>query len=181
MSTLRPEPNRGLLILNAFVSAQTAEELRAELAPVLAELGAFYGPLHAQMEPILFDFTDYYATEMGPSIFKTLLAFAEPFPRDGLILAKERCCALEEKLRVQAGRAGRGVNLDPGLLTLENFILATGKNRAHRIYLGRGVFAELTLLYRHDGSYSALPWTYSDYKDACVHSFLKGERARLMP
>ena len=42
---------------------------------------------------------------------------------------------------------GRRVNLDPGLLSLANLILATTKNRSHRIPLFDGIYAELTLLY----------------------------------
>lgn len=58
----------------------------------------------------------------------------------------------------------RQFNLDPGLLTLENFVLATGKNRAHRVYLSDGIFADLTLVFRK-GSYRPLDWTYPDYAD----------------
>lgn len=179
MSTLKPEPGTGLLIVNAFVAAETPAKVAAELSPALGELELHYGPIAEQMEPIVFDFTDYYTAEMGPSLFKTLVSFAAPFPRDGLISAKERCAALEEKQKLRTGRTGRGINLDPGLLTLENFVLATTKNRAHRIYLGRGVFAELTLLYRHGGDFNALPWTYNDYKDPRVQTFLKRQRTRL--
>jgi hypothetical protein len=50
------------------------------------------------------------------------------------------------------------------LLTLENFVLATGKDRAHRIYLGDGIFGDLTLVFR-EGTYSPLQWTYPDYAD----------------
>ena len=179
MSTLKTERGTGLLLVNAFVAAENAALVAPALAPVLSELGRHYGAVVAHMEPILFDFTDYYIAEMGSPLFKTLLAFERPFPREGLIAAKERCVAIEERLRVESGQSGRRINLDPGLLTLENFVLATGKNRAHRIYLGRGVFAELTLLYRHGGDFSALPWTYADYKDARVQAFLKSQRARL--
>ena len=41
-------------------------------------------------------------------------------------------------------------------------VLATTKGYAHRIYLGKGIFADLTLLYEN-GSYRALRWTYPDY------------------
>ena len=59
----------------------------------------------------------------------------------------------------------RRFNLDPGLLTLGNFVLATGKNNAHRIYLAEGIFADLTLIFR-SRSYRPLEWTYPDYADA---------------
>ena len=57
----------------------------------------------------------------------------------------------------------RRVNLDPGLLFPGRLILATTKDRAHRIPLRDGIFAELTLLYEK-GGWKPLPWTYPDYR-----------------
>jgi hypothetical protein len=54
------------------------------------------------------------------------------------------------------------VNLDPGILSLENICLATTKPYSHRIYLAGGIWAEVTLMYRKD-SYHPLEWTYPDY------------------
>lgn len=71
------------------------------------------------------------------------------------------------------------MNLDPGLVTPENFILATGKNFSHRIYLRDGVFADLTLVYRK-GEYRALPWTYPDYASREIRDLLKGVRAEFL-
>ncbi len=65
-----------------------------------------------------------------------------------------------EAATMKEGR--RTVNIDPGILTAERLVLATGKNFTHRIYLGHGVFADLTLVFRK-GSFVALPWTYPDY------------------
>jgi hypothetical protein len=70
------------------------------------------------------------------------------------------------------------VNLDPGLLTEENFILATGKNYSHRVYLRDGVFADLTLVYRK-GEYLPLPWTYPDYASPAIREFLAQVREEL--
>jgi len=40
--------------------------------------------------------------------------------------------------------------------------LATTKNRDHRIYIGQGIFAEVTLHFRGK-SFRAWEWTYPDY------------------
>ncbi len=58
----------------------------------------------------------------------------------------------------------RSINIDPGFLTLSNFVLATTKNYSHRIYLKDGIFAEVTLIFRHK-SYQPLEWTYPDYRN----------------
>jgi hypothetical protein len=54
------------------------------------------------------------------------------------------------------------VNIDPGYIALGKFVLATTKDRDHRIYVGQGIFAEVTLSYR-TGSFAAREWTYPDY------------------
>jgi hypothetical protein len=63
------------------------------------------------------------------------------------------------------------LNLDPGLLSLGKFMLATTKDQAHRIYLRDGIFAEVTLHY-HAGAFEAWPWTYADYQLPFVREFL---------
>jgi hypothetical protein len=65
----------------------------------------------------------------------------------------------------------RPINIDPGLLELGKFLLATTKDQAHRIYLRDGIFAEVTLRY-HAGAFEPWPWTYADYRQPCVHEFL---------
>ena len=55
------------------------------------------------------------------------------------------------------------MNIDPGYLTLFQLVLASAKPFSHRIYLDRGIWAEVTLLFR-DGTFETLPWTYPDYK-----------------
>src|SRR5208283_5270004 len=57
----------------------------------------------------------------------------------------------------------RRVNLDPGLLALSRFSLATTKESAHRIPLADGIYGEITLLYSR-GSFRALDWTYPDFR-----------------
>ncbi|NLZ76641.1 MAG: DUF4416 family protein, partial [Spirochaetales bacterium] len=64
------------------------------------------------------------------------------------------------------------------LLTLGNLVLATTKNRSHRIALDVGIYAELTLIY-HDRSYRALPWTYADYKSPKTIMLLNSWRSTL--
>lgn len=68
-------------------------------------------------------------------------------------------------------------NLDPGLLTQERLVLATGKNFAHRIYLGEGIFADLTLVFQN-GQWNVLPWTFRDYAGKALQSVLSTMRQR---
>ena len=55
------------------------------------------------------------------------------------------------------------MNLDPGLITLERLVLASGKNFTHRVYLGQGIWADLTMIYNKKTGWVVLPWTFPDY------------------
>jgi hypothetical protein len=72
----------------------------------------------------------------------------------------------------------RLVNLDPGMLGAGRFCLATTKDRAHRIPLEGGIFAELTLIYEK-GGFHPLPWTYPDWASEPVREMLARWRKRL--
>ncbi|MFC1572276.1 DUF4416 family protein [Candidatus Eisenbacteria bacterium] len=121
-----------------------------------------FGKVVHESPPMAFAFTDYYEEEMGGDLSRVLLAFAHLTPRDSLAGVKNDTNALEDGFREEGKRR---VNLDPGLLSLENVCLATTKPYAHRIYLSLGIWAEVTLVY-HDGSYQPMPWTYPDYRSA---------------
>jgi hypothetical protein len=149
------------------VSAIYREERRFEEAVPRVE--AAVGPVRVVGEPFPFDRTDYYGKEMGTPLYRRFLAAGRPVPRNALAAIKVSMESVEAGL-AECGR--RTVNLDPGLLTPESFILATGKNYSHRVYLGEGVFADLTLVYRH-GEYRSLPWTYPDYASEGVRSLLR--------
>jgi hypothetical protein len=146
----------------------------AGLYPVaLAGLEALFGPVDFASEALPFDFTTYYDRELGTPLARRFLSFARLLPQDGLVAAKLATNALEAKLAGPDGR--RRVNCDPGLLTQERLVLATGKNFSHRIYLGQGIFADLTLVFRA-GSWQILPWTFPDYASSAMRAILTAIR-----
>jgi hypothetical protein len=71
----------------------------------------------------------------------------------------------------------RRVNLDPGTLSLVQLVLASGKPAAHRVYLGRGIYAEVEYTYER-GSFRPLPWTYPDYAEPATLGFFNRQRER---
>lgn len=148
-----PDPAR--LVMSVLASARSRSEAAAPL--VVRRIG----PLERVLGPLAFDFTSYYDQEMGPGIRRWLWVFSDLVDRGELARIKHVTNEIESSFLVEGKRT---FNLDPGLLTLENFVLATGKNRAHRIYLGDGIFADLTLVFR-EGTYRPLEWTYPDYAD----------------
>ena len=74
------------------------------------------------------------------------------------------------------GKGNRRINLDPGILSLSSFILATCKDRSHRIPLRNGIYAETTLIYQNR-DFQRLPWTYADYSSDEVRSVLREFRS----
>ena len=151
-------------------SAIYREEKR--LGEALPFVEAAFGPMRPAGGRMPFEWTGYYGREMGAPLHRRIFAASRPVARDALAAIKVRMEAIERELS-EEGR--RTVNLDPGLLTAESFILATGKNFAHRVYLGEGVFADLTLVYRK-GGFHPLPWTYPDYASEEIRNLLRDLR-----
>lgn len=142
---------------------------RRFLAEVLFErLEALFGPTDLASRWWSFDFTAYYTREMGAPLYRRMIAFKEPIEQDALADIKHQTNDLEGRFS-RDGR--RRVNIDPGYLLRERFVLATGKNFSHRIYLRRGIYADLTLMYQK-GGWQTLPWTYPDYADPQMQAFL---------
>jgi len=141
---------------------------------VIKELVTLYGEIESQTDQYNFKYTDYYTKEMGQPINRKLIAFKKLVERDSLVSNKLNAVQLESKTtQLYSDGKNRVVNLDPGHLSAEKFVLASGKNFTHRIYLNSGVFADLTLIYTKKGNdYSALPWTYPDYIESPVKEFL---------
>lgn len=142
---------------------------------VLTALEERFGPADSISDELPFDFTAYYDRELGAPITRRFLSFARLVPQDDLVAAKLATNALETRLAAPDGR--RLVNCDPGLLTQERLVLATGKNFTHRIYLGQGLYADLTLVFQA-GSWQTLPWTFPDYAVAPLRDILTAIRDR---
>jgi hypothetical protein len=135
-----------------------------------------FGPIALASEPFDFIQTDYYARTMGVGLRKQFFAFRDLIAPDRLAEIKLITNAFERDLAA-AGTwpEPRPLNLDPGILTLGKFHLATTKDQAHRIYLRDGIFAEVTLRF-HAGTFEPWPWTYADYRLPAVIAFLNQAR-----
>lgn len=149
---------------------------RALAADVAKDLQERLGPVDMVSDWLDFDFTSYYEKEMGRPLYRRLLVLKTLVEQTQLVAIKQMTNGLEENYQRQ-GR--RRVNIDPGYLTAERFVLATGKNFTHRIYLGQGIYADLTLIYQK-GDFQALPWTYPDYADRRLIDFLSLVRNKYM-
>jgi hypothetical protein len=63
-------------------------------------------------------------------------------------------------------------------VTAAKLVLASTKDFAHRIYLRDGIFAEITLFFRH-GRWEHHEWTFPDYRRADYHEFFSRAREYL--
>ncbi len=149
--------------------------LFGEASEMLADA---WGESDGESETMAFDFTHYYDREMGSPLHRKFLSFRRLVPRERLIDAKVMTNDIE---RIFASRTGgqpkRPINLDPGYVDLSKLVLASMKDFSHRIYLGRGVFGEVTLMWR-DG-WKPLEWTFPDYGSGRYYDFLAAARSRL--
>lgn len=128
------------------------------------ELSAEYGPVDLESSVWRWDFSDYYRQEMGPDLRRKFLFFERLLDPALLASVKRFTNDLEERYSVPSETdVRRRINLDPGYVTEAKVILATTKDYAHRIYLGNGIYAEVTLRYQ-DGRFAAVHTTYPDYR-----------------
>ena len=146
------------------------------LAWARQRLEGCFGPIALASQPFEFRQTDYYAPTMGQGLQKQFFAFGNLVQPESLADFKLTTNALERELAaLQNWPEPRPLNLDPGILALGKFHLATTKDQAHRVYLRDGIFAEVTLRF-HAGAFEPCPWTYADYRQPMVLAFLKDVR-----
>jgi len=158
--------HRPVLLVAAISSGQ-----RTAVDWACHQLEQTYGQIELQSNDLPFDQTTYYAEEMGANLMKRLVAFGPLIDPAGLAHIKLHSNQLESELAGHSERVARPVNIDPGYVTEAKLILATTKDRDHRIYLADGIFAEVTLYYRQY-RWRASHWTYPDYQTAEVGEFL---------
>ncbi len=104
--------------------------------------------------------TDYYVPEMGAPLFRQFFSFAKLHSPEALPAIKLRTNEIEQEL---AAERKRRVNLDPGYLDADKFVLASTKYHGFKIYLAHGIWADMTLHYEK-GKFSALPWSFPDFR-----------------
>jgi hypothetical protein len=154
-----------LLLLAAFSRYEGAIRWARERAVEV------WGPVAIESPAFRFDQTDYYTATMGPDLVKVFWAFERPIDPAGLVDVKLLTNRWECEYAGQAGQVEpRPLNLDPGYLTPAKLVLASTKDFAHRVYLDRGIYAEITLFYRR-GRWEWHEWTFPDYRREEYHRF----------
>lgn len=123
-------------------------------------LSVEFGSLDYISELLPFTHTEYYEEEMGGNLKRRFVSFERLAEPGSLSNVKCFTNRVESRFAVEGKRR---VNLDPGYIAASKLVLASTKDYYHRIYLDKGIYAEVTLHYQK-GGFLPFPWTYPDYK-----------------
>ena len=146
------------------------------LNAVMQELSSIFGQMDFASEILPFNFTDYYCKEMGKPLKRQFISFLKLISPETLPEIKHETNKVELKYSKEEKRQA---NIDPGYITAERLVLATGKNFTHRIYLRDGVYADLTLIYQNK-DFRPLSWTYPDYASPGIREIFKQIREKYL-
>jgi hypothetical protein len=166
MGNIRP-PTPVKLVVSMF----TADPTLFDVAQ--AKMSESFGPLDFG-EILTFAHTDYYTAEFGAPLWRKFITFVPLIDPAQLVESKLRTNSIEQELAVEGKRR---INLDPGYVSLAKLVLATTKDHAHRLYLGQGIYGEVTLCYRNK-KFMGWPWTYPDYASPTYLQLFEGIRQR---
>jgi len=159
----------GLLAISQEILAEARELVAREFGAV-ESLSAVWP----------FNSTKYYGKEMSERLLRQFASLAEPGDPADIVKFKLTCNSAELADARERGRGQRrAINLDPGYITPAKLVLASTKDYSHRVYLGRGIYAEVTLQYE-SGSWRSFPWSYPDYRGPSYHEFFSQVRKRLL-
>jgi len=137
--------------------------------------------LESNIQP--FNFTNYYEREFGKDLIQKLFSFDSLIKINKLSEIKKTTNDLEndpiikENIKKNISLSGRKINLDPGYISLDKFILASTKNGPSRIYLNNGIYGEITLRFINK-TFIPCEYTYPNYKTTEYIGYLNSVRQK---
>lgn len=129
------------------------------IAEAIREVEERYGPVDYSSPAYPFAETQYYDDEMGEGLTRQYVSLRDLIDPDELMYMKILTNDIEDRMAVEGKRI---VNLDPGYIGAANLVLASTKNFKQRVYIGSGIYAEVTMIFQKE-DFQLLPWTYPDY------------------
>ena len=169
-------PKPAKFIISMFTSDKFLFSLYKE------ELVKRFGEVDIESNTQPFNFTDYYEEEFGENLMQKLFSFSTLIRQDELAEIKIITNDLEnnnidKNIKKNTTHHKRKINLDPGYITLDKYILASTKNGPSRIYLNQGIYAEITLRFINK-SFVPCEYTYPNYKTNEYINFLNSVRLK---
>ncbi len=153
------------------------EKFKENYEKALKLISENFGKIDFISEEFHFEFLErYYGREMGTPLKKVYLSVEGLKDKEELVEVKLKCMEIEEELSINGKRT---VNIDPGYVDESQLILASHKRRGARVYLSKGIYAEIELLYVY-GAFRPLYWTYRDYRDTRVRKIFERIRKKYL-
>lgn len=121
-----------------------------------------FGSIDYKSPTFDFNVTDYYNAEMGSPIWRCFIAFATLINPEDLPDIKLQTNTIEDRL---SENQRRKINIDSGYLDYDKVVLASAKYNGQKIYMGKGIYADLTLYYTK-GQFRPYPWSFPDFKES---------------
>lgn len=169
-----------------LIAAVTSRYLEA-LDWTMEKTSEAWGEVTLRSPVFNFTETSFYTESMGTDLKKQFIAFERLLQPSDLAPKKHQSNKWEEEYsEVAQADEVRPLNIDPGYISEAKLVLATTKDRDHRIYLSDGIFAEVTLHYRAK-QWTSSRWTYPDYQREDFQEFftkcrnLLRERIKKLP
>lgn len=150
--TLKPQPVK---LIAGFIFKK--EDILNKTKIILER---HFGKIDFESQNLPFIHTVYYEKEFGDNLKRIFVSFKKLISPSSLSKIKIMTNRIEKKISVKGKRM---INIDPGYLNLSKLILASTKDYKHRIYLNKGIYAEITLFYQNK-TFQPWEWTYPDYK-----------------
>jgi hypothetical protein len=155
MSKVRDNP----LPVKVFVGMVSRDTALIEEA--CTKLEETLGPSDMKSPVWKWEHTNYYLKEMGSGLKRQFIFFKRLVNPGIMPDLKLKTIEMENK-RLNAD-GGRRINLDPGYLDSARVLLVSAKDFSHRVYIGKGIYGEVTLVYSGN-DYQILPYTYPDFR-----------------
>lgn len=131
----------------------------------LNSLVSLWGDPERVSESFPFDNTNYY-DDISPHLSRRFISFIGLRQADSIIKWKKDSCEIES-----SSADKRRINIDPGYINGARLVLASTKDHAHRIYIGDGIFAEVTMRYRFK-KWVPFDYTFPDFSSGIYNEFL---------
>ncbi len=147
------------LVQKVLLIAAFCYNNETDMRQALQQMTSRYGAVKSAGNPFPFHHTRYYQDEMGENLNKFYCSFENLIDPMDIVNIKLTSNEIEKEF---CSHSKRNVNIDPGYIEVPKLVLATTKNYGHRIYLGKGIYGDVQLVWRQ-GSFQANPWTYPDY------------------
>lgn len=133
----------------------------------LQQLINIFGRVDLVSKEYPFEITDYYENELGAFLKRKFVSFDRLIEPQQLAEIKRLTNIIESKYSTGQKRK---VNLDPGYLDMDKFILASAKYGRQKIYLDKGIYADPTL-YFYNKKFHSYSWSFPDFSSGVYDSY----------